>query len=171
MCYCKMFSFYGKYLPKDQHFAYGFTRMAENNQDIVVKAKNRVYRSCDSDKLVDNLFHLLISANSNCEVFNVGSSDAILIHDLAKKISKNIKLIFKKYEIDEKLPHDRYVPDTTKLNKLTKLFSNYNMNKKKIALITGVTGQDGAYLAKFLLQKIMKFMELTEEHQHLIHPE
>jgi len=27
------------------------------------------------------------------------------------------------------------------------------MNKKKIALITGVTGQDGAYLAKFLLQK------------------
>jgi len=25
--------------------------------------------------------------------------------------------------------------------------------KKKIALITGVTGQDGAYLAEFLLEK------------------
>lgn len=27
------------------------------------------------------------------------------------------------------------------------------MNKKKIALITGVTGQDGSYLAEFLLEK------------------
>ena len=120
----RCFSFYGKYLPKDQHFADGiFTRMAENNQDIVVKAKNRVYRSyMSSDKLVDNLFHLLISANSNCEVFNVGSSDAILIHDLAKKISKKYKVNIQKYEIDEKLPHDRYVPDTTKLNKLINSF-------------------------------------------------
>ena len=29
---------------------------------------------------------------------------------------------------------------------------------KKIALITGVTGQDGAYLAEFLLKKIIRFM-------------
>ena len=27
------------------------------------------------------------------------------------------------------------------------------MSKKKIALITGVTGQDGAYLSEFLLKK------------------
>ena len=37
--------------------------------------------------------------------------------------------------------------------------------KKKIALIFGVTGQDGAYLSKFLLKKIIKFMELKEDHQ------
>ena len=36
---------------------------------------------------------------------------------------------------------------------------------KKIALITGVTGQDGAYLAEFLLKKIMSFMELKEDPQ------
>lgn len=120
----RCFSFYGKYLPKDQHFAYGiFTKMAENNQDIVVKAKNRVYRSyMSADKLVDSLFHLLISANNNCEVFNVGSSNAILIHDLAEKISKKYKVNIQKYEIDENLPHDRYVPDTTKLNKLINSF-------------------------------------------------
>ena len=35
------------------------------------------------------------------------------------------------------------------------------MNKK--ALITGVTGQDGAYLSEFLLKKDMKFMALREE--------
>ena len=32
---------------------------------------------------------------------------------------------------------------------------NYKLlNEKKIALIFGVTGQDGAYLAKFLLKKL-----------------
>ena len=31
--------------------------------------------------------------------------------------------------------------------------------KKKIALIFGVTGQDGAYLSKFLLKKDTLFME------------
>ena len=30
------------------------------------------------------------------------------------------------------------------------------MTKK--ALITGITGQDGSYLAEFLLSKVMKFM-------------
>ena len=30
--------------------------------------------------------------------------------------------------------------------------------KKKIALITGVSGQDGAYLAYFLLKKITKLL-------------
>ena len=42
---------------------------------------------------------------------------------------------------------------------------------KKIALITGVTGQDGALLSEFLLKKIMKFMELKEDHPLLILPE
>ena len=34
---------------------------------------------------------------------------------------------------------------------------------KKIALITGITGQDGSYLAEFLLEKIMKYMVLKGE--------
>ena len=32
------------------------------------------------------------------------------------------------------------------------------MTNKKVALITGITGQDGSYLAEFLLKKVMKFM-------------
>ena len=35
--------------------------------------------------------------------------------------------------------------------------------KKKVALITGVTGQDGSYLARLLCQKIMKSMVLKED--------
>jgi len=32
--------------------------------------------------------------------------------------------------------------------------------KKKIALITGITGQDGSYLAELLLKKNIRFMGL-----------
>ena len=34
------------------------------------------------------------------------------------------------------------------------------MRKYKIALITGITGQDGSYLAEFLLGKIILYMVL-----------
>ena len=39
---------------------------------------------------------------------------------------------------------------------------------KKVALITGVTGQDGAYLSEFLLKKVMKYMGLKGEHHYSI---
>ena len=35
------------------------------------------------------------------------------------------------------------------------------------ALITGVTGQDGYYLSKLLLDKVMRFMDLLGDRQHL----
>ena len=36
--------------------------------------------------------------------------------------------------------------------------------KSKVAFITGVTGQDGSYLAELLLKKNMLFMQLKEDH-------
>ena len=41
----------------------------------------------------------------------------------------------------------------------------------KKALITGVTGQDGSYLAEFLLQKGMRCTELREDRLFLTHSE
>ena len=35
---------------------------------------------------------------------------------------------------------------------------------KKKALIFGITGQDGSYLAEFLIKKNTKYMVLKEEH-------
>ena len=32
------------------------------------------------------------------------------------------------------------------------------MDNRKVALITGITGQDGSYLAEFLLKKVMRCM-------------
>ena len=34
---------------------------------------------------------------------------------------------------------------------------------RKVALITGITGQDGSYLAEFCLKKNIKFTGLLEE--------
>lgn len=36
----------------------------------------------------------------------------------------------------------------------------------KVALITGVTGQDGSYLAEFLLEKVTRCMVLSVVHRH-----
>ena len=36
------------------------------------------------------------------------------------------------------------------------------MGKVKKALITGITGQDGSYLAEFLLKKNTKFLDLLD---------
>lgn len=35
---------------------------------------------------------------------------------------------------------------------------------RKVALITGITGQDGSYLAELLLEKGMMFTELSADH-------
>lgn len=123
----RCFSFYGKYLPKDQHFAYGiFTRMAESNQDIVVRAKNRVYRSyMSADDLVITLFILLEINNKKLSIFNVGSSQKLLIHDLALKIAKKYNVKVVQSDIDENLPADCYIPN---VNKLKKVCNNFYPN-------------------------------------------
>ena len=40
--------------------------------------------------------------------------------------------------------------------------------KKKVALIFGVTGQDGSYLSEFLLNKNYKVHGVIRDHHHLI---
>lgn len=42
---------------------------------------------------------------------------------------------------------------------------------RKVALITGITGQDGSYLAEFLIEKDMRFTAFFVVLHHLIHPE
>ena len=45
---------------------------------------------------------------------------------------------------------------------------SFHFMKKKIALITGITGQDGAYLAEFLIKKNYVVHGIKEEHQQQI---
>jgi len=128
----RCFSFYGKYLPKNQHFAYGnFLGRAELKKDILVKAKNKVFRSyMHADDLAMSLFSLLCFNQSNFEIFNVGSPKSLLIHDLALIISKKYNVNVISDKIDELLPHDRYVPNVEKLYNFLKL-NNIDTSKFK----------------------------------------
>ena len=120
----RCFAFYGKYLPKDQHFAYGnFLGRAEKGEAIQVNAINPVYRSyMSADDLVDSLMIIALNSVASCPIYNVGSDEAILIHDLAKKIASEYGVSCVMNEITDFNNVDRYVPDTTKLKNLVKNF-------------------------------------------------
>ena len=45
------------------------------------------------------------------------------------------------------------------------------MKNSKTALITGITGQDGSYLAELLMKKGIPYMVLNDGHHHLTPPE
>ncbi len=116
----RCFSFFGKYLPKDQHFAYGnFVGRAEKGEFVKVYAQNPVYRSyMSADDMVNSLLIIAMNSDQSCPIFNVGSDEAILIHDLAKDIATRYGVAYELNEITDFLNVDRYVPDTQKLRKL-----------------------------------------------------
>jgi nucleoside-diphosphate-sugar epimerase len=112
----RCFSFYGKYLPKDQHFAYGnFIADAENGRAIEVKAKGLVYRSyMHANDLVKALLYIAFEANPSCPVYNVGSDNPVEIRELARNIAEEYNVKFKLTSIT-KSEVDRYVPNVSKL--------------------------------------------------------
>ena len=116
----RCFAFYGKHLPKDQHFAYGnFLASAENGEDIIINSNHEVIRSyMHADDLVDSLLSIALDSSSSCPIYNVGSDIPVSIFELAYKIAKeyNVRVV-KKPEIDSNLI-DKYVPNTSKLQKL-----------------------------------------------------
>lgn len=120
----RCFAFYGKYLPKDQHFAYGnFVGRAERGEAVQVNAINPVYRSyMSADDLIDSLIIIALNSDRSCPIYNVGSDEAILIHDLAKKIAAEYRVSCEINEITELDNVDRYVPNTNKLKNLVKNF-------------------------------------------------
>jgi dTDP-glucose 4,6-dehydratase len=116
----RCFAFYGKYLPKDQHFAYGnFIGQAERGEKIFVKASEIVYRSyLSADDLVLSLMKILEIASPDCPIFNVGSDRPVSIHDLAKFIAKKFNVDFQHNISDFENVIDRYVPNIDKLKEL-----------------------------------------------------
>jgi dTDP-glucose 4,6-dehydratase len=128
----RCFAFYGKYLPKDQHFAYGnFVGRAERGEAVRVNAINPVYRSyMSADDLVDSLIIIALNSDRSCPIYNVGSDEAILIHDLAKKIATEYNVSCEMNEITELDNVDRYVPNTNKLKNLLKNFQKISYDEK-----------------------------------------
>jgi nucleoside-diphosphate-sugar epimerase len=112
------FSFVGRYLPLNGHFAIGnFIKNGLDKKNIIVNADKFVIRSyMYSDDLVNWLIGILELASTDCEIYNVGSNEAILIDELAIKISKifNVQVEIKN---SNKEFIDRYVPNIDKILK------------------------------------------------------
>lgn len=111
----RCFAFVGKYLPRDQHFAIGnFIHNGINKKSIEVKSSELVYRSyMYSDDLVNWLMTIAHAANHTCPIFNVGSSNDILIDDLAFEVAKIFGVKVEIINKHKKLI-DRYIPCTLK---------------------------------------------------------
>ncbi len=115
----RCFAFYGKYLPKDQHFAYGnFVSAAEQGKTIEVQAKHRVIRSyMHADDMVHALIRIALEAKPECPIYNVGSDEAIELRDLAIKIASEYNVGVNISDIQNDSV-DRYVPNIKLLKKL-----------------------------------------------------
>jgi len=111
----RCFSFVGKYLPRDQHFAIGnFLADGVAGRAIQVKADKKVYRSyMYADDLVVWLLTIAVSSNINCPIYNVGSDEPIEIQELAKIVSNTFGVSIRSMKI--KNHHlDKYVPSAVK---------------------------------------------------------
>ena len=120
----RCFAFYGKYLPKDQHYAYGnFIGKAEKGEKITVNTPGIVYRSyMSADDLVLSLLKIANVASTKCPIYNVGSDDTISLYDLAKNIAIKYNVEYECKNFNDTIVLDRYIPNVDKLKQLISKF-------------------------------------------------
>lgn len=111
----RCFAFVGPYLPRDQHFAIGnFIQDGLFGRAIELKARHVVYRSyMHADDLVCWLMTIAVGASADCPIFNVGSSEPIILGDLAKKVADYFDVDARVLSLSDKKV-DRYIPSTKK---------------------------------------------------------
>jgi dTDP-glucose 4,6-dehydratase len=124
----RCFSFFGSFLPLEKHYALSnFISGIVQKKTIEVKSNKSVYRSymC-ADDLVEWLMTILIHSSNSCPVYNVGSSEAIELHDLARILANKYDCNLKSEAIsgDE---CDYYVPSTVKAESILGLKLKQNI--------------------------------------------
>lgn len=107
----RCFAFVGLYLPREQHFAIGnFIEDGLQGRPIAVNARHPVYRSyLYADDLVCWLLTIAGSASPLCPIINVGSDEAVLMGDLAIKISDYFGVKANMPQLTN-ITVDRYIP-------------------------------------------------------------
>lgn len=123
----RCFAFVGKRLPRNQHFAVGnFLESVLSKKAITVKADHSVVRSyMHSSDLVHWLMSIADAANENCPIYNVGSDDAVELHDLASWMSASYGVPVNMQKISEHKT-DRYIPSICKAREELGLSLNTN---------------------------------------------
>ena len=132
----RLFSFIGKKILINKNFAVtNLIHQAKNKKtDSILLSDNRdVYRGyMNSDDLIRWLINILLNSDPKCNVYNVGSDEAISIKNLAKLISKKYKKKVKqKHNIlfkNKKPLVDYYVPSISKAKKELNLKLKFKLN-------------------------------------------
>ena len=132
----RLFSFIGKKILMNRNFAItNLINQAKNkkSESILLSDNRDVYRGyMHSDDLVKWLINILLNSNTKCNIYNVGSDEAISIENLAKLISKKFnKKVNKKKNFlikNKKQLVDYYVPTISKAKKDLNLKLRYKLN-------------------------------------------
>jgi nucleoside-diphosphate-sugar epimerase len=137
----RCFAFVGKHLPRNKHFAIGnFIRDGIAREAIKVRATYPVYRSyMYADDLVEWLMTIAHASNSECPIFNVGSSEAIEIRQLAKKVGNYFGVDTDISEIMS-AESDRYIPLVEKAFKELGLRAKYDLSSAISETIKQIKG-------------------------------
>ena len=130
----RLFTFVGKRILTRNDFAItNLVKQAQNPKTkyLLLNSSKNVYRGyMHSEDLIRWIIKILINSNSKCEIYNVGSDEAITIKQLANLISKKYK---KKVSIKNKKISkdsiDYYVPSVSKIKKELNLINKFNIIK------------------------------------------
>ena len=130
----RLFTFVGKRILTRNDFAItNLVKQAQNPKTkyLLLNSSKNVYRGyMHSEDLIRWIIKILINSNSKCEIYNVGSDEAITIKQLANLISKKFK---KKISIKNKKISkdsiDYYVPSVSKIKKELNLINKFNIIK------------------------------------------
>lgn len=130
----RLFSFIGKRILINKNFA--VTDLINQGKDkifskIRLSDSNDIYRGyMNSEDLIRWLVKILISSNKKCDIYNVGSNEAITIVKLAEIIAKYFnKTVQIKTDTRDKKLIDYYVPSISKAKRKLNLKLNFTLNK------------------------------------------
>ena len=114
----RCFSFVGEFIPRNSNYIIGnFIDNILKNEKISIKSNYVIKRSyMYSDDLVKCLFKIVENATPQCPIYNVGSSDAVSLHHVAKFLAQKYNLEFTFPKISSK-QFDNYIPNTDLLKK------------------------------------------------------
>tara|TARA_B100000989_G_scaffold253697_1_gene202177 strand:- start:441 stop:1364 length:924 start_codon:yes stop_codon:yes gene_type:complete len=128
----RLFSFIGKRILINKNFAVtDLINQGKNKSLLKIKLSDsrNIYRGyMNSEDLIKWLVKILISSNSKCEIYNVGSDEAITIKELAIIIGKIFrKSVQTKTIMKNKTSSDYYVPSIAKARRKLKLKLKYKL--------------------------------------------
>ena len=123
----RCFAFVGNFLPRKDNYVVGnFIQSILDKKSLELNANYKVLRSyMHADDLAQWLLKIVLKANKNCPVYNVGSNHILNIKNLGAYLAKENKLSFKVHKIEKKFI-DVYVPSISKAKKELKLRLKYN---------------------------------------------